>query len=94
MLLEGSEDFTLTGIVNYQKDDYTGTSFKNNRFAPAGGAISPFEPAQLNRGDELGVDRELFNVNLTAEYRLSDSLNLTAITGRILFDPVQRMRSG
>ncbi|WP_029013538.1 TonB-dependent receptor [Niveispirillum irakense] len=86
VLLEGSEDFTLTGIVNYQKDDYTGTSFKNNRFAPAGGSISPFEPAQLNRGDELGVDRELFNVNLTAEYRLSDSLNLTAITGYRKFD--------
>jgi outer membrane receptor protein involved in Fe transport len=86
ILVEASENFKITGILNYQKDDYTGTSFKNQRFAPAGGDTSPFTAAQLNRGDELGVDRELFNANVTAEYRLSDSVNLTSITGFRKFD--------
>jgi outer membrane receptor protein involved in Fe transport len=86
VLVEATDDLKITGILNYQKDDYTGTSFKNQRFAPAGGDTSPFSAAQLNRGDELGVDRELFNANVTAEYRLSDSVNLTLITGFRKFD--------
>ncbi len=78
---EPSDVFALTAIVNFQEDDYTGTSFKSRRFAPQGGDTSPFTAAQLNRGEALGVERDLFNVTVQGEWTLSDSLSLTAITG-------------
>ncbi len=81
VLVEPTEDLTLTAIVNVQEDDYTGTSFKNRVFAPQGGTTSPFTAAQLNRGEELGVKRDLFNATLQGEYRVNDSLSLTSITG-------------
>ncbi|WP_114392649.1 TonB-dependent receptor [Oleisolibacter albus] len=79
-LLLPVERLTVTGIVNYQEDDYTGTSFKNKVFAPQGGDTSPFSAAQLNRGEGLGVDRKLFNATLNAEYEINDALSLTSIT--------------
>lgn len=88
-LLVPNDALTVTGVVNYQEDDYTGTSFKNKRFAPAGGSTSPFTAAQLNRGDELGTDRSLFNATLTAEYELNDSLMLTSITGYREFNALE-----
>lgn len=88
-LLTPNERLSLTGIVNYQHDDYSGTSFKNKRFAPAGGTTSPFTAAQLNRGSDLGIDRELVNANLTADYKFNDNFSLTAISGYRKFDAVE-----
>lgn len=80
-LIAGSDRFELTGVLNYQEDEYTGTSFKTGRFSPVGGDTSPYSAAQLNRGDELGVDRDTFNATLTASYDISDAVTLTSITG-------------
>jgi iron complex outermembrane recepter protein len=88
-LFKPSEEFSLTGVVNYQRDDYSGVSFKNKRFAPAGGTNSPFTAAQLNRGAELGIDRELVNATLTAEYQVNDNVTVTSITGYRDFDSLE-----
>lgn len=87
-LLTSGDRFDLTATVNYQEDDYTGTSFKSRLVPPpiAGGSTSPYEAAALTRGDDLGVDRELFNATLQAEYEVSDSISLTSITGYREFD--------
>lgn len=40
-------------ILDYQHDNYPGTSFKNNMLAPEGGDTSPFTDAYLNGGKIL-----------------------------------------
>jgi len=81
VLLVPTERLTLTGVLNYQEDDYTGTSFKSGTYAPPGGDTRPTTAAALNRGDALGVDRSTFNVTVQGEYEVTDTLTLTSITG-------------
>ncbi|WP_207778373.1 hypothetical protein [Balneicella halophila] len=50
-------DFTLIG--NYQKDTPPGTAFKSGTYAPKSGDLSPFTFADLERGHELGLKRDV-----------------------------------
>lgn len=55
-----SEATTLDFIANWQKDTPPGTSFKSGTFAPVGGDTNPNTFADLERGEELGVDRTVY----------------------------------
>lgn len=73
-------------IANYQYDNPPGTSFKSGTYAPAGGDLSPFTFADLERGDDLFIDRTVWGLSLLGERRLSDRFSLNSITAYREFD--------
>lgn len=77
-------DFTL--IANYQKDTPPGTAFKSGTYAPKGGDTSPYTFADLERGNELGLNRKVWGLTLLGEHRFSDKLSLSSITAYRKFD--------
>ncbi|MDF9798146.1 iron complex outermembrane receptor protein [Catalinimonas alkaloidigena] len=73
-------------IFNYQLDTPPGTSFKSGTYAPAGGDTSPFTFAELERGEELGVDRTVWGATLLVNRSLTNMWDLTSITAYRAFD--------
>lgn len=68
-------------VLDYQHDDYPGTSFKSARLAPEGGDTKFWTAAALNRGSDLGIVRDLGGATLLASATLSNSLKMSSITG-------------
>lgn len=73
-------------IFNYQYDDPPGTAFKSGTYAPAGGDTSPFTFADLERGEELGIDRSVWGTTLLVNHAISRRWDLTTITAYREFD--------
>lgn len=73
-------------IANYQQDTPPGTSFKSGTFAPGGGDTDPTTAADLERGDDLGLDRTVWGVTLLTDYALTDVWTLEGITAYREFD--------
>ena len=73
-------------IFNYQKDTPSGTSFKNQLYAPTGGDTSSFSPAELNRGTDLFIDREVWGITALADIQFNNAWSLSLITGYRQFD--------
>ncbi len=73
-------------IFNWQQDTPPGTSFKSGTYAPAGGDTSPFTFADMERGEDLFIDRKVWGATGTVRHRFSDRLNLTSITAFRRFD--------
>ena len=91
-----SPDLRFDLIANYQKDEPSGTSFKSLRFDPQPGrSAAPWDPANLNTfgnflgGKKLGLEREVMSVTLLGDWKISDSLSLTSITGWRDFDSLE-----
>lgn len=68
-------------VLDYQHDDYPGTSFKSNKIAPEGGDANFWTDAALNRGEELGIVRNLGGATLLINGDLPRGLKLSSITG-------------
>ncbi len=81
-----SASSTVDLIVNYQKDDSPGISFKSGTYAPPGGNTTPFGPVGLESGDELGVDRSVYGATLLWNEMLSRGWSLTSISAARRFD--------
>ena len=95
-------DFTLDLVGTYDQQRNGGTAFISARFpafagAP-GGPANAFGPANLGGnpagaaallGDQLGLDREVYDLNLTAEYAISDEWTFTTVNGYREFDSVE-----
>lgn len=75
------ENTVLDLVLDYQHDDYPGTSFKSKRIAPIGGDTNPCTAASLEQGKELGIDRDNGGVLFNADWTISNSLKFTSITG-------------
>lgn len=73
-------------IYNYQKDTPPGIAFKSGVYAPRGGDTSPFTFADLEKGEDLFVDRTVWGTTLLIDHTLSNQLNFTAITAYREFD--------
>jgi len=73
-------------IANYQKDTPPGTSFKSGTYAPADGSVDPNSFADMERGDDLFIDRTVWGVTLLGEQRLGDVLSINSITAYREFD--------
>ncbi|EMD82724.1 TonB-dependent receptor [Pacificimonas flava] len=91
---EGTADLTVT----YEEQNNPGTAFKSGSIPPTGGDTSPFTFAELGGSpfseealgiDELKLERQVLDVNLTAEFPLSDALTLTSVSGYRNFDSVE-----
>lgn len=85
-------------VYTYEKNDDSGTSFKNANYAPTGGDTSPFTFVEMSGSpyskevlgaDKLGVDRTVNDINLTLNYDLSDSTTLTSISAHRSFDSLE-----
>ena len=95
-------EFTLDLVGTYDQQRNGGTPFVSGTFpgfagAP-GGPANAFEDANLGGnpagaaallGDQLGLDREVYDLNLTAEYELSDEWTFTTVNGYREFDSVE-----
>ncbi|MCA0978451.1 TonB-dependent receptor [Qipengyuania flava] len=93
---------TVDLVGTYDQQRHGGTPFISG-FFPAyagapGGAANAFEDANLGGspfsaealGDEqLGLDREVYDINLTAQIDLTDSLSFTTVNGYRKFDSAE-----
>lgn len=74
-------------VLDYQYDNYPGTSFKSKLFAPENGYASTegiFDAnstANLEEGEWLGIKRHIGGGLINLSTRLSDSWTLTSLTG-------------
>lgn len=88
--------FDLIGTL--QHDSPPGTSFKSSVFAPTGGDTNPNSFAELGGfpseaaflgGKQPGLNRDVYDLNLTAKFDLNDRFALTSISGYRKFDSVE-----
>lgn len=98
--LNGKETFAVRGslrylptdntiidlVANYQKDTPPGTSFKSGTYAPGGGSLDPNTFADLERGDDLFIDRSVWGVTLLADQGIGEGFSLNSITAYREFD--------
>ena len=94
---EPTDNFRADVIVNYQRDNNTGTSFKSGTFIPDGGRIEPWEPAALSaegdgtfeNGRGLGLDREVASVTILGEWAVTDAITINSVTGARDFESLE-----
>jgi iron complex outermembrane receptor protein len=75
-----SDRTTVDLIANFQNDQPPGTSFKSGSFAPANGDTRPFSAADLEAGEELGIDRRVYSGTLIVNHALGSAWQLRNIT--------------
>jgi outer membrane receptor protein involved in Fe transport len=73
-------------VVDYQHDNYPGTSFKNGQYAPAGGDVSPNTAADLEQGKNLYIKRNLGGGGLFINHDINRAWKFNSITGFRAFD--------
>jgi len=92
-------DFTLDIIGTYDQQRNGGTPFISGTFpastASPGGPANAFVDANLGGNpagaaalgdDQLGLNREVYDLNITAEYQFSDNWTFTTVNGYREFD--------
>lgn len=79
------ENTDMDFIVDYQHDNYPGTSFRTG-FSGYGVDPDPNKPANLEMGKELGIKRNVGGGTLLFNHTFNDALKLTSITGFRAFD--------
>lgn len=79
--LFAGENTSMYLILDYQHDNYPGTSFKGNQLEPLnGGDTSPYTEAYLNGGKDLGIDRDNGGATFLLDYTINPALKLSSIT--------------
>ena len=93
-----TDRLTVDLIGTFDRQRNGGTPFISGTFATTNGPADPFGPAQLggspysqaHLGDaQLGLDREVYDANLTAEYEFGDSWTFTTVNGYREFDSAE-----
>jgi len=93
-----TDRLTVDLIGTFDRQRNGGTPFISGRFPTANGPADPFGDAQLGGspyseaalGDaQLGLDREVYDANLTAEYEFGDSWTFTTVNGYREFDSAE-----
>ncbi|MFD2968576.1 TonB-dependent receptor [Sphingobacterium bambusae] len=81
--LWGDNGTTADLILNYQYDNYPGTSFKSKRFAPAAGDTDPNTPAHLgaDENEKLYIKRHVGGATLLVDHPLSNRWKLSSLSG-------------
>lgn len=78
--LWAGENTTYDLVLDYQYDNYSGTSFKSDK-TDYYTDTDPNAPASLERGKDLYIKRHVGGVTLLADHGLNDNWKLTSITG-------------
>ncbi|WP_137681354.1 TonB-dependent receptor [Aurantiacibacter suaedae] len=93
-----SDDLTVDLIGTFDRQRNGGTPFISGNFPTAAGAADPFGDAQLGGSplsgsvlgkDQLGLDREVYDANLTAEWQFADNWSFTTVNGYREFDSLE-----
>ncbi|QIG78982.1 TonB-dependent receptor [Stakelama tenebrarum] len=90
-------DLTVDLIGTYDQQRNGGTPFISGNFPTASGPADPFGDANLSGApagiseailgsDDLGLRREVYDINLTASYDFADGWNFTTVNGYREFD--------
>ncbi|MEC9067654.1 MAG: TonB-dependent receptor [Pseudomonadota bacterium] len=91
-------DFTIDLVGTFDRQRNGGTPFISGNFPTEAGPADPFGPANLGGSpfsrevlgkDQLGLDREIYDLNLTAEYRFADDWTFTTVNGYREFDSLE-----
>jgi iron complex outermembrane recepter protein len=93
-----SDRFRADLIFSYDRQTPPGISFKSGTLAPTGGDTSPYSFAELSGSPvseavlglpQIGVERSVYDGNLTMAYELTDAWTITSITGVRSFDSLE-----
>ena len=96
--LTPTDDLTIDLIGTFDRQRNSGTPFISGSFPTAQGPANPFGAANLSGsplsqevlGDaELGLNREVYDLNLTVAYDISDSVTFTTVNGYREFDSLE-----
>jgi outer membrane receptor protein involved in Fe transport len=68
-------------VLDYQRDNYPGVSFKNGQYAPAGGDVSPNTAADLEQGKNLYIKRNIGGAGLFVNHDFNRAWKLTSTSG-------------
>jgi outer membrane receptor protein involved in Fe transport len=79
--LFAGEQTMIDLVLDYQRDNYPGTSFKNGQYAPAGGDASPNTAADLEQGENLYIKRNLGGAGLFISHDMNRTWKFNAISG-------------
>ena len=79
------DNTTVDLILDYQRDDYPGTSFKSNKSAYYSNT-APNAPANLEDGKALGIKRNVGGAELMIRHNINSRWAMTSITGFRAFD--------
>jgi len=89
--LDLGEDHRVDVIFNHQTDTPPGTAFRTDVIPTRAGSTDLFDyTADLNRGEQLGLDRHVNGLTILGEFRLSDAWSLSTITGWRSFASVEQ----
>ena len=83
------ERTTLDLVFQLQRDTPPGVAFKSMDIPTGAGDTDPFSAAELNRGDELGIDREIHSLATTLRTELSPDWTLSSTTAGRRFDMLE-----
>ncbi len=75
-----SQQTVVDFIANYQLDNPPGTAFKSGAFAPRGGDASPYTAADLEGGEDLGIERQVYSGTVLVTQRLNDNWQLRSLS--------------
>ena len=93
-----NDQLTVDLIGTFDRQRHGGTPFISDTFATPDGPANPFGraflggspySAQFLGDDQLGLNREVYDANLTLEYILTDSLTFTTVNGYREFDSAE-----
>lgn len=88
--LNVGEQSALDLILNYQEDTPPGTAFRSGSIPTREGNLDILaRTADLNRGEQLGLDRTVRGVTLLGEFALTDAWSLNTIGGWRDFDSLE-----
>lgn len=96
--LTPTDALTIDLIGTFDRQRNGGTPFISGNFPTAAGPADPFGPANLGGSplskqvlgkDQLGLDREVYDLNFTATWQLSDDFSFTTVNGYREFDSLE-----
>lgn len=92
------DDWLVDTVFTYDGQRAPGTAFSSGTFAPTGGTTSPYTFKEVAGSpvskavlglDEPALHRNVYDLNVTANYTINDSLSLTQIVGYRRFDSLE-----
>jgi len=93
-----NDALTVDLIGTFDRQRNGGTPFISGTFATEAGPANPFGPANLGGSplskavlgnDQLGLNREVYDLNLSASYEFGDGWSFTAVNGYREFDSAE-----
>lgn len=84
--LFGGENTIADLVLDYQHDNYPGTSFKNGQYAPTGGDTDPNTMADLEQGKNLYIKRNVGGAGLLIDHTINSKWKFSSISGFRAFD--------